>query len=70
MELTSLEAAEIIGVSYVTVRRYMKRGLLKGRMMGIRQIARIKPDDLRDFAIQNGYIFDEDKLRSIEAEKQ
>lgn len=70
MELNSLEAAKVIGVSHVTIRRYMERGLLKGRMMGISRIARVKPDDLREFADQNGYLFDEAALAEILSQKK
>lgn len=68
MELSSTQAAKIIGVSEPTIRQYVERGLLLGRRMGIRRIVRIKPDDLRVFAMEYGYTFDDDLLRRILSE--
>lgn len=69
MELSSPEAAEILGVHELTIRNYVDRGLLKARRMGIRRIVRIEPDDLRSFAKKHDFVFDEEIFRRIAVAK-
>lgn len=63
VELTSDQAANIIGVTIPTILSYMDRGILPGRRQGPRRIARIKPDDLRVFAASYDFNFDESLLK-------
>lgn len=64
-ELSSPQAARILGVGELTIRNYIDRGLLIARRMGVRRIVRIRIGELRRFADANGFAFDEDKLREI-----
>lgn len=68
MELTSPQAAEILGVTEATIRNWVKRGALIGRRVGLRRYVRVNVDDLRVFAAQYGYTIDEDKLRACLSE--
>lgn len=68
MELTSPQAAKIIGVTEVTIRSWVERGALKGKRVGLRRYVRVQVDDLRAFAAQYGYEIDEDKLRDCLSE--
>lgn len=70
MELTSPKAAEVIGAAEATIRNYVYRGLLPARRMGIRKMIRIQVTDLRDFATEYGFVFNEEVLKRIESEKQ
>jgi excisionase family DNA binding protein len=44
-DLTIAQAAEILGVHHITVRRYLARGILRGYRVGPRNI-RIRAADL------------------------
>lgn len=65
MDLSSVEAAEVIGVAERTIRYYVERGILPARRVGLRRMIRINVSDLRRFADEYEFIIDEDKLRSI-----
>lgn len=59
-DVSGPDAAKIIGVDQSTIRRYIYRGLLKARRAGLRKIIRIDIDDLRNFAENHEYRFDEE----------
>ncbi len=59
-EVTSTQAAAIIGTSYGTIHRRVDDGLLRGRRQGLNRQIWVEIDDLRQFAQQHGYKFDED----------
>ena len=63
MELTTRQAAKVLGVADMTIRNWVTRGALSARRVGLRRYVRIRVDDLRAFAAQSGYEIDEDKLR-------
>jgi len=58
-EVSTAQAAEIIGTSDETIRRYVDRSMLPARQQGIRGIIRIELSDLRSFAEQNGFRYDQ-----------
>lgn len=68
MELTSPQAAEVIGVAEMTIRRYVEQGILPARRVGLRRLIRINVDDLRSLAAQYQFLIDEDKLKEILSE--
>jgi excisionase family DNA binding protein len=68
MELTSPQAAEVIGVAEATIRNYVERGILPARRVGLRRFIRIDVDNLRRFAVQYGYDFDEEKAQKFLSE--
>lgn len=59
-EVSAREAAQIINVGHMTIRRYVKAGRLPARNEGIRGIIKIEVDDLRQFAERYQYRFNED----------
>lgn len=65
MYLSSHDAAELIGVTSQTIRRYVDRDLLPAQKVGLRPLVKIKAADLRTFAVENGYIFDETAYREL-----
>lgn len=58
-EVTSFQAAAIIGTSYGTIHRRVNDGLLPGRRQGLNRQIWVEIDDLRQFANKYGYKFDE-----------
>lgn len=62
-EVSSREAGDIIGVNSETIRRYVDRGILPARRVGLRGNLRIEIDDLRKVAAEYQFRFDE-KLAS------
>lgn len=52
--LTSEEAATALGVSSVSIFRYVEQGELRAARVGKRRMIRIAPADLKKFADQNG----------------
>lgn len=62
-DVTSTQAAAIIGTSHVTIHRRVDDGLLKGRRQGLNRQIWVNVDDLREFAAQYGYKFDENLAR-------
>jgi hypothetical protein len=62
-EVNAPDAALIIDVSLPTIHRRVADGTLPARLQGAgsRQYVFIKIDDLRQFAAQYGYSFDESK---------
>ena len=60
-ELTAPQAAEIMNVDHSTVFRWVSNGHLPARRVGLARTIYINIDDLRQFARENGYSFDETK---------
>lgn len=58
--VSSPAAAKIIGVDESTIRRYVYRGVLTARRVGLRKNIRIDVDELRDLAEKLDYRFNED----------
>lgn len=58
-EVTSTQAAAIIGTSHMTIHRRVDDGLLPARRQGLDRQIRVDLDDLRRFAQAYGYRFDE-----------
>ena len=64
-EFTALQAAHIVGVSRRTILRWCWAGLIQSRQRGRRGDWRIDVDELRRFAAQYGYDFDEELARKL-----
>ena len=60
-EVSSHDAGMIIGVNSETIRRYVDRGILPARRVGLRGKLRIDIEELRKVAVTYQYRFD-DKL--------
>ena len=58
-ELSSEGAAQVIGTSSLTIRRYVDREMLPARKQGIRGIIRIETDDLKSFAEEYGFRYND-----------
>ena len=65
MQLSTSQAAAVIGCSVPTLIKNIRRGLLAARHVGYRGVIRIDLAELRRFAEQYDYIIDENKLRDI-----
>lgn len=52
--LSSEEAAHALGVTSVTIFRYVDQGRLPAKRIGLRRVIQIEPKDLKAFAEQNG----------------
>jgi excisionase family DNA binding protein len=59
-ELSSLDAARVIGISDETIRSHVTSGVLSARRVGRRGIVRIDVDDLRAHAEKYQYRFDDE----------
>lgn len=59
LEVSSVAAAKIIGISDDTIRRQVRNGLLSARQQGLRGMIRIEIEELRSFAQKYQYRFDE-----------
>lgn len=62
-EVTTSGAAEILATNQRNVQRRISDGTLQARRQGPKGIAYIQLDDLRAFAKQYGYRFDEAKAK-------
>lgn len=58
-EVTAQQAAEILSTSHMTIHRRVDDGTLPARREGMARIVKIEVDDLRRFAKEYGYRFDE-----------
>ena len=58
-EVSSLEAAQIVGVSDETIRHDVTIGDLPAKRIGKRKIIRIDIDNLRSYAVKFNRIFDQ-----------
>lgn len=67
-EVTSTQAAAIINISHMTIHRRVDDGLLKGRRQGLDRQIRVDIDDLRQFATEYGYHFNEELARQYSAQ--
>lgn len=63
-EVTTSRAAEILETNQRTIQRRVDDGTLKARRQGMRGIAYIDVNDLRDFAKRYGYNFNEAKAKA------
>ncbi len=59
-DVSSTEAAKIIGVSSQTIRRQIDRGLLSARLEGPKRLVKIDIENLRQFAERYQYRFNEE----------
>ena len=59
-EVSSTQAAAIIRASHVTIGRRVKDGSLKVRRQGLNKKIWVNLNDLRQFAAENGYLFNEE----------
>lgn len=64
-EVTATQAAEILSISHMTIHRRVDDGTLPARREGMARIIRVDLDDLRLFASQYGYRFDEAKAAKL-----
>ncbi len=64
-EVTTAQAAEILNTTQRTIQRRVDDGHLPARRQGLKQAAFISVEDLRVFAAQYGYRFDEAKAREF-----
>ncbi len=62
-EVTIAKAAEILDANERTIKRRVDDKLLPARLQGLKRIAYIDLDDLRAFAQEYGYRFDEAKAK-------
>lgn len=68
-EVSTIQAAQIIGASHNTIWKKVRAGDLPARRQGERGLIRIEIDDLRRFAQDNGYRFYDEIANSFTAEK-
>ncbi|HQY93450.1 helix-turn-helix domain-containing protein [Caldilinea sp.] len=64
-EVTSVQAAQIIGVIDDTVRNYVDRGLLPARRQGLRRKIFIELSELEHFAAEYDFRFDQATAEQI-----
>ena len=64
-EVTAAQAAEIVGISDDSIRNYVDRDLLPARRQGIQRKIFIELDDLKVFASQYDFRFNEDAAEQI-----
>lgn len=62
IELSTVQAAKLLGIAEQTVRDHIHAGRLPARRHGLRPRYKIQPDDLRRFAEQYSYLLDEARL--------
>lgn len=67
-EVTTQQAAEILGTSQPTIWRRVRDGTLPARREGKRGMFRINLEQLRLFADKQGYLWDEKLAQRIEKE--
>lgn len=58
-EISSEEAARLIGLSRQSIRAHVEHGRLVARRVGPRRVVKIELNDLRQFAQQYQYKFNE-----------
>lgn len=59
-EVTAAQAAEIIHITKTTVLHHVNRGKVKARRQGLNRAVFVDVDDLRRFALELGYRFNEE----------
>lgn len=57
MDVSTAQAAQLLGVTSPTIHNYIKAGLISARKRGIRNLV-INLDELRLFSERNNIIFD------------
>lgn len=62
INVTTLQAAQMIGVTRRSIARYIESGKLPARKKNLRDLI-INLDDLRKFAAENSLTLDETKLK-------
>jgi hypothetical protein len=63
-EVSAPQAAEILNTSHVTIFRRVEDGMLPARREGVKQRIWIDVSDLRRFAVEQGYRFNEELAAS------
>ena len=63
--VTATQAAEILSISHMTIHRRVDDGLLPARREGVARIIKIELDDLRSFAKEYNYAFNEDVAKRL-----
>lgn len=63
--ITVLEASQVVQLDRETVRRWAIQSLVSAEKVGMRGDWRIDVDDLRRFAKQHNYSFNEDLLTQL-----
>jgi len=58
-EISSEDAARLIGLTRQSIRAHVEHGRLAARRVGPRRVVKIELDDLRQFARQYQYTFNE-----------
>lgn len=66
-ELSAINAGRVIGLSHTMIHRYVNRGILPARRVGRMRAIRIRMDDLRKFALDHNYDFDEELANRLSA---
>ena len=64
MDVTTDQAAQLLGVTRRTIQRYVSTGKLAFRRHGLRVVV-INLDDLRQFSTENRLIFDESLAKQL-----
>lgn len=64
-EVSSTDAAQIVGIGEVTIRRHVYNGRLGARRVGVRKIMRIELEELRRLAQEYQYRFDEELAQEL-----
>lgn len=65
MNVTTQQAAELLGVTRQSIARYIAGGKLSARRHGLKMFV-IKLDELRDFAERNNLMFNESLAQQFE----
>jgi excisionase family DNA binding protein len=68
-EVSTYQAASILGTSHNTIWERVREGKLPARRQGERRIIRIDVEQLRRYAQENGYRFNEELARSLASEE-
>lgn len=64
MDVTTTQAAQILGVTNRTIQKYIKAGRITARKRGIRNFV-INLEELRTFAETNGMVFDAELAQQL-----
>lgn len=69
MDVTTAQAAQLLGVTRRAVQKYVSSGKLKFKRYGLRMVM-INLDELRQFAQKNNMFFDENLAKQLEQAAQ
>jgi len=64
MDVTTQQAAELLGVTDRSIQRYITNGKLAARRHGLKVFV-INLDELRKFALENKMVFDESLAQQL-----